>query len=670
MRISITLKLCLGVFAILTGALTVLLWKTSSILKEDKISYLKEQTSQISYGLALGASEKMKRLDRQMTFYMSATPSAALARASSNEFYSVGMLSRELGQPWSIDWNYKSQAIDQGVDGLLADFLTTVQKNLQLDTVKSGDQTLIRLLTHDKQPIFALLSRQPKTDEVAEKIAVSLLKTSVFFDLISIYKGGVQSAYIVDGQSVVYAHPSIHLTGTILNDDPIMQDIRQNFAASTVEQYVTSDGDSLIGSYDRVPGTNLFVVTAVPWEAASAALAQLRSSFMILGLGLIFIALALTYWSSQLLRQPLLKIKRAIEDIAVGRPTIIETSSDDEIGDLAESLFIMDQKLRTKELETRINMADQIYQGKMSAFSQFSSGLVNELRNPLIGVLGHVQLAKEKMRDSEGLRRHLDLIENDCRKTKEFIEDISQFTGSDKLGLDNINIYETTVAAIEQAERRLHPQNISVIKNLSSSSSIVANPVLIRKALQNILAAAGQLSPGTEPRDVIVRLESSDTEVDLTCVLSSPILGDVNFQSIFEPFYKIGIEETVNLGLDLALAKGIIEAHDGKISFERVLENQYQFKIQFPKAMEAKAPGVPLGQLVSDPLHFSLPHFSIKEKKEVAISDVLAQQPVVIAVGKSEETSEPAPFLTEKKFLGKVPIEKLKIRIKPPRLRT
>ncbi len=138
MRISITVKLCLGVFAILTGALTVLLWKTSGILKDDKISYLKEQTSQISYGLALGASEKIKRLDRQMNLFLTRSQAVAVTRTNPNEFYSVGILSRDIGKSWALEWDYKSQTVDQGVDQLMKDFLITIQKTLPLDKIKTN----------------------------------------------------------------------------------------------------------------------------------------------------------------------------------------------------------------------------------------------------------------------------------------------------------------------------------------------------------------------------------------------------------------------------------------------------------------------------------------------------------------------------------------------------
>jgi len=325
----------------------------------------------------------------------------------------------------------------------------------------------------------------------------------------------------------------------------------------------------------------------------------------------------------------------------------------------------LDQRLKEKEQVAQVETSEKIYKEKMRAFSQLSAGLVNELRNPMIGILGHAQLAKEKMRDPEAVRRHLDLIERDTRKTKELIEDISNFTGVDKLELSTVNMFEAVSAALEQASRRIHSENITIVKNLESVSNIVANSSLLRKFIINILNTAAQLyQKSADRKEMIVRLESEDKQILLSVIFKSDLISLEDLKSIFEPF-KV-TQGDVNLGLDLALAKGIAEAHDGTVSLQHLAADTYQFQIRIPRAIEIprlspiydSKPGVELKGL-----NFGLPEYSMSEAKVVEEATLSAPQPMK----KAETTSMSG--VVNRRLLSKVPFERLKIKVKQPKLR-
>jgi len=667
MKISLTNKLIIGVVFILIISLVVLERRASGIFLGDKIRTLNSHSSQISYSLAVSTAEKVKRLDRHLRLILthSALNTPTEARPRGEEMILVGLMNRTQGQPWNINWIIKAQN-DRTIEQLSQDFLIEIQKTVELDKIRSDEHIFARLVANDGQPMFVMLTRMSKATDASEKVAAAVLSPSSFFDFVSPFKGSLTSAFIVDQSGVTYAHPSMSLTGAILKGNPIVDRITQKFSASQLDQY--EDGsEQLIGSYDQVPKTNLVAVSSTSLTKSKASLNELKWSFVVLGLGLLMLAGILAVYISRLLKSPISKLRRVVDDLASGKVSYAEQSSEIEISELASSLNELEKKMRLKEIETQNLVHEKIYKEKMSAFARLSSGLVNELRNPLIGILGHTQLAREKIRDTESLRRHLDLIEKDVRKTKDLIEDISQLPGSEKLELESVNIFEAVTAAIEQAGRKILPQNISILKNLESVSSVTANAVLLRKALLNVLSSAGELIGHSEDknstREIIVRLENQPDHAKVTVIFESHLVGGDDLMRIFDPF--MSTEGKVDLGLDLALARGILEAHDAQISLEQTGQTHFQFVILLPKvkdlpAIEVSSPFAENPGLELKGLNFALPDFSMGEQKEEG--------------QRAEELLPPLegplkPSLISKQIMPKVPLENLKIKIRKPTLR-
>ncbi len=668
MRISLTVKFVIGVILILVVSLAILQRKANGILLNDKIQTLKEQSSQVSYSLAISAGEKVKRLDRHLRLILThaALNTPKELRPQGEDMLVVGILLRSVGKSWETNWAIKGPVDDKVIEKFGQDFAVNIQKATQLDKIRSDQHNFTRLVSIDGQPLFVMLIRLSKMTDPVERIAVGVLSASTFFDLVAPFKGSLTTAFLVDQSGVAYAHPNVSLTGSLIQQNPVVDKIAQKFAAYQVDEYKIGD-DTVIASFDYIPRTNLVAVTSISLTKSSVSLNELKWNFIVLGFGLSILAMFLAIYISRLMRAPLSKLRRTVDDLAQGRRTqMLADTGEVEISDLATSLSELDKKLRIKDIEVQADTHDKIYKEKMSAFHRLSTGLVNELRNPLIGVLGHTQLAREKIRDPESIRRHLDLIERDVRKTKELVEDISQFAGAEKLELESVNIFEALTAAIEQAGRKLHAQNISILKNLDSVSSVKANAVLLRKALLNTLSSCADLVKAESSREVIVRLETEADFAKITVIFESDLLSGEDRNRIFDPFLVTDGE--VEMGLELALARGIFEAHDARIEFEQIGEQHFQFVIYLPKvkdlpATETSSPFTDHPGLEMKGLSFALPEFSLKDGK--------IEMPSII----DEKPEGAAPDVTPKKIASKqisskVPLESLKIKIRKPTLRT
>jgi len=97
------------------------------------------------------------------------------------------------------------------------------------------------------------------------------------------------------------------------------------------------------------------------------------------------------------------------------------------------------------------------------------------------------------------------------------------------------------------------------------SPRVEADPALLERALANIVSnAVAWTAPGTRVR---IDVASRDGEVDLRVVDRGPGVPARQRDKVFEPFQRLGDRSNeAGAGLGLAVAKGFVEAMDGRIT--------------------------------------------------------------------------------------------------------
>ena len=216
----------------------------------------------------------------------------------------------------------------------------------------------------------------------------------------------------------------------------------------------------------------------------------------------------------------------------------------------------------------------------MTALSHFSTAVAHEINNPLAGILGHAQLAKGKSADLP-VQNHLDIIEKEIRKIKEFIRDLMRFSKNMPSDYKSLNVKQVILEIIDLMEPQLTNKGIQVQKHLTSTQEIQADPMQLQQVLVNLINNAIYamershqkiLTIHTEDLKDSIRIQVQDTGVGIP-----PDIKD----KIFEPFFttKTSQEEK---GLGLAICFGIIKGHRGALSLESKVNKGTTFTIDLP----------------------------------------------------------------------------------------
>jgi two-component system sensor histidine kinase KdpD len=97
---------------------------------------------------------------------------------------------------------------------------------------------------------------------------------------------------------------------------------------------------------------------------------------------------------------------------------------------------------------------------------------------------------------------------------------------------------------------------------------VFADPELLRRALMQILENAKKYSPPGSP--IVVRARQQDKHTTIAVLDRGPGIPSDEMERIFNKFYRgrKGRDKAEGTGMGLAIAKAIVNAHQGRIYAE------------------------------------------------------------------------------------------------------
>jgi two-component system, OmpR family, sensor kinase len=302
-----------------------------------------------------------------------------------------------------------------------------------------------------------------------------------------------------------------------------------------------------------------------------AAMAQLAAALVVLALLSIPLARSIT--------APLERLAALARAFGAGNLTARSGfAGGDEIGDLARSFDEMAERvisLRKSEKELLANVS-------------------HELRTPLQRIRMALELVREG--DDESAARYLSDIEEDLEELERLLDDVmtaarlalTRGTGGDPLPpmrRQRLSAAELVDAARLRFRRRGRPRELHV-DVAPDAPAIDADPALLRRVLDNLLDNAEKFS---EPETAIGINAQRGAGGALVVEVRDEGIGveAAEAERIFEPFYRTDrsrARATGGVGLGLALARRIVEAHEGSIVVQSEPERGSRFRVTIPAA--------------------------------------------------------------------------------------
>ncbi|MBP6583537.1 MAG: hypothetical protein KA204_08780 [Chromatiaceae bacterium] len=242
---------------------------------------------------------------------------------------------------------------------------------------------------------------------------------------------------------------------------------------------------------------------------------------------------------------------------------------------------------RQRELETRFARLSTEHQRivqieKLSEVGRTIGEIAHQINNPLVGVINMAQLAEREADDPARVRQLLEEIQRAGKDCHAFLQRMLAFTRvsrSERRPTEVTALVRDTIALFQQSTDR-HP---AVATELPPPLTLDLDPVLVRHALFNLLANAGQVNPPDGTITVRLRLATGPERRpgwSLAVIDQGPGLTARVREKLFTPFFTTRATGT---GLGLAVVQHVAILHEGEATGDNHPEGGAIFALWLPE---------------------------------------------------------------------------------------
>ncbi len=216
----------------------------------------------------------------------------------------------------------------------------------------------------------------------------------------------------------------------------------------------------------------------------------------------------------------------------------------------------------------------------------------HDLRNPLNAVTLGSSLLQMSTNLSDDDREQIDTIGVSARRMARLIEDLLDVTrleGGKRLPIDpsTVEVGELLNEAEELFRAQASAASVSMeYHDGDELPAVRADRHRVMQVLSNLIGNSMKFTP--PGGRITVRAKSEDGHVLFSVSDTGPGIPKENLSDIFTPYWQAKRAERLGAGLGLGIAKGIVEAHGGKIWAESEPGRGTTFYFTLPVANAAR----------------------------------------------------------------------------------
>lgn len=267
-------------------------------------------------------------------------------------------------------------------------------------------------------------------------------------------------------------------------------------------------------------------------------------------------------------------------------------------GDVVGVAVICSDLTEKKKLEMEIERVE-----RLSALGQVATGIAHEIRNPLAGISGILQMLKGRLWDDEEAHYLLEKTFEEINRLNSILENLLSLNSSHTLSFEKASIEEVCEDVLLFSEKLLTTKNVTLVKRYGKGlPEVYVDKGSIKQVVLNVVLNAIKVMPKGGnltleifvvehlnqlskmipwPRSNLLRSMERKNRAYVCISIEDEGTG-ISYSDIpkvSEPFYS---SSTGGMGLGLYISSKIIEKHQGLIGFEPSSGKGAKFYILLP----------------------------------------------------------------------------------------
>jgi len=295
--------------------------------------------------------------------------------------------------------------------------------------------------------------------------------------------------------------------------------------------------------------------------------------------------IALAYF----VQRPMVELQEKIAEVSEGNLNVAVSFAkrNDEIGDLGRNFNHMMQQLRDSRAEIELLHRTQMSRAEhLATLGELAAGLAHEIRNPLAGIAGVMEIVARDLPSSSPARAVVKDVRLEVAQINRILTDLLETARPHPPQICRSNLNTTVEHAVMLARQQVFSKPIQIdLHQAADLAEVEHDSDQIHQVFLNLLLNAVQATdgPGTVRVDIGSRGDFATVDVADTGRGIPPKY----LPNIFRPFFTTKGNGT---GLGLSLARRIVEEHHGRIEVSSVEGKGSRFTVLLPFQMPDPEP--------------------------------------------------------------------------------
>jgi signal transduction histidine kinase len=279
--------------------------------------------------------------------------------------------------------------------------------------------------------------------------------------------------------------------------------------------------------------------------------------------------------------KPLKQLEREVRTIADGDlKTGASVQGSDEISAIASSVNRLAAELRKKREDVmRFESREMSHMEKMASIGELAATVAHEIKNPLAGISGALQVMVEDIPEKSPRREVCNDILAEIERLDRAVKDLIIYAKPQEINPEptDLNaVVQHAVAAVSSSADQMHV-TIDLLTGMLPET--MADPEQMKKVISDVLLYQCTLMP--DGGNIMVSTSSSreHDEIEVLCSDTAQAMGTEEIRSIFKPSFSTKHSGT---GLSLAISRNIVQNHGGRIRVESEVGIGNSFHIIIP----------------------------------------------------------------------------------------